>query len=408
MNTASNFVIARIPELHFGAGKLAQLPSLLARLAPRAASSPRLLLVTGSASFVASDHYAELTRALGAAGIVCFHEAVSGEPTPDFVDRVAERYRGESLAWVVGIGGGSAMDAGKAVSAMLPQQGSVVDFLEGMETRRHDGRKTPYVAVPTSSGTGSEATKNAVLSRIGAGGFKSSLRHDAFVPDIALVDPCLMLSCPREVTVASGLDALTQLVEAYVSSKASPLTDALALDGIARFARGFQRAVDAGAHDIDARADVAYAAFLSGVALANAGLGVVHGFAGPLGAHFPIPHGVVCGTLLGAATRVTLAELSRRADSADSAEDSAARIALEKYARVGAILGGRHPGDVRADCRLLVDTLDELIERNAIARLGRYGVTPDDLPRILAKANGKNSPAQLDRTQMSAILEARL
>lgn len=194
---------------------------------------------------------------------------MSGEPTPDFVDRVAERYRGESIAWVVGIGGGSAMDAGKAISAMLSQQGSVADFLEGMETRRHDGRKTPYLAVPTSSGTGSEATKNAVLSRIGADGFKCSLRHDNFVPDVALVDPCLMLSCPPEVTAACGLDALTQLIEAYVSSKASPLSDALALDGIAHFAAGFQRAVDAGSSDVDARAHVAYAAFLSGVTLAE-------------------------------------------------------------------------------------------------------------------------------------------
>lgn len=398
MNAASPFSFARLPELHFGAGKLSQLPALLTRAAHHA---PRIVLVTGSASFVATPHYAQLRDALDAAGIRCFHAAVSGEPSPEFVDRSADQYRDEAIDWVVAIGGGSAMDAGKAISAMLPQQGSVADFLEGRETRRHDGRKTPFVAVPTSSGTGSEATKNAVLSRIGSDGYKSSLRHDNFVPDIALVDPTLMLSCPRAVTVACGLDALTQLIEAYVSSKASPLTDALALDGIARFANGFQRAVDDGANDLDARADVAYAAFLSGVTLANAGLGVVHGFAGPLGAFFPIPHGVVCGTLLGAATQATLKALY-------AADDDKSRAAIAKYARVGAILSGRHPGEARADCERLVATLDALIDASGIARLAQYGVTRADLPRILDKSNGKNSPAQLDREQMAAILETRL
>ena len=397
MNTSTDFFFARMPELHFGAGKLAQLPALLARDTPR---RQRILLVTGSSSFVGSERYERLTRALDAAGIAHFQQAVAGEPSPELVDQTVARYRDQAIDQVVAIGGGSAMDAGKAISAMLPQQGSVTAYLEGMESAKHDGRKTPFIAIPTSSGTGSEATKNAVLSRVGANGFKASLRHDNFVPDSALIDPELMLTCPPDVTAACGLDALTQLIEAYVSSKASPLTDALALSGLSHFAAGFERALADGANDVAARGELAYAAFLSGVTLANAGLGVVHGCAGPLGAYFPIPHGVACGTLLGEATRATLDELFTAPDKN--------RVALEKYARVGTLLAGRTSGSLRDDCALLVATLEALIERCAIGRLSRYGITRADLPRIVDKANNKNSPATLSREQIAAILAARL
>ena len=397
MSTNTAFVFSRTPELHFGAGKLAQLPALLARDTPRWQT---ILLVTGSSSFVGSVHYEKLTRALDAAGVVHFQQAVAGEPSPELVDQTVARYRDQAIDQVVAIGGGSAMDAGKAISAMLPQQGSVSAYLEGMESAKHDGRKTPFMAIPTSSGTGSEATKNAVLSRTGEHGFKASLRHDNFIPDLALIDPELMLSCPPDVTAACGLDALTQLIEAYVSSKASPLTDTLALSGLTHFAAGFERVLSDGERDVEARGKVAYAAFLSGVTLANAGLGVVHGCAGPLGAYFPIPHGVACGTLLGEATRATLDELFTAPDKN--------QVALEKYARVGTLLAGRTSGSLRDDCALLVATLEALIERSAIGRLSRYGITRADLPRIVDKANNKNSPATLSREQIAAILAARL
>ena len=397
MSTNTAFVFSRIPELHFGAGKLTQLPALLARDTPR---RQRILLVTGSSSFVSSAHYEMLTRALDAADIAYFQQAVAGEPSPELVDQTVARYRDQAIDQVVAIGGGSAMDAGKAISAMLPQQGSVTAYLEGMESAKHDGRKTPFMAIPTSSGTGSEATKNAVLSRIGEHGFKASLRHDNFIPDSALIDPELMLSCPPDVTAACGLDALTQLIEAYVSSKASPLSDALALSGLTHFAAGFERVLSDGERDVEARGEVAYAAFLSGVTLANAGLGVVHGCAGPLGAYFPIPHGVACGTLLGEATRATIDELFVAPEKN--------RLALEKYARVGTLLAGRTSGSLRGDCAALVATLETLIERCAIGRLSRYGISRADLPKIVDKANNKNSPATLSREQITAILAARL
>ncbi len=233
MTNISDFSFARIPEIQFGPGKLALLPRLIAR------HGKNVLLVTGSGSFARSPRYQALTDELAEGGGRIFHCAVSGEPSPEFVDASVERHRAESVACVVGIGGGSALDAGKAISAMLLQDDSVVPYLECVDSRKHDGRKVPYIAVPTSSGTGAEATKNAVLSNIGADGYKSSLRHDNFVPDVALLDPELTLTCPADVTAACGLDALTQLLEAYVSSKASPMTDALALSGLQHLAAGF-------------------------------------------------------------------------------------------------------------------------------------------------------------------------
>ncbi len=389
-----DFVFSRIPQIHFGAGQLAQLPALVRQ------GGKRLLLITGSASLRASPHYAALLAGLTKAGVRFEVESCGGEPSPDFVDAIVARYRGLGFDWVVGIGGGSVIDAGKAIAAMLPQEGSVRDFLEGMQTRQHDGRKTPFIAVPTSSGTGAEATKNAVLSVVGPHGFKRSLRHDRFVPDIALIDPQLALSCPPKVTAACALDALTQLLEAYVSTQASPLTDALALNGLRYVAGGFLRAYEHGDEDIEARSYLAYAALLSGIVLANAGLGLVHGFAGPIGAHCAMPHGEVCGTLLGETTRQTIAALA--------ADPEIHEVALAKYAQAGVALYGEGSGSLPQDCQRLVDTLSAWIERTRIPRLGQYGITAADLPRILDQSNGKNSPALLDRAQMTAILAARL
>ena len=390
----TDFMFAKTPEIHFGPGKLAQLPALIG---PKGS---RILLVTGSASFERSQHFEKLMTALKKSDIACFHACVSSEPSPSFVDKTVERYRSEQLNCVVSIGGGSAVDAGKAISAMLRQNGSVTDFLEGMETRKHDGRKTPFIAIPTSSGTGAEATKNAVLSEIGPLGFKSSLRHDQFVPDIALIDPELMLSCPPDVTAACSLDALTQLLEAYVSTKATPMTDALALSGLEHAATGMIPAFERGTTDLAARSHMAYAALQSGIALANAGLGVVHGFAGPIGACFPIPHGVVCGTLLGEATRITIEALC---------EDVASnRAALEKYAKAGALLSGKASTSLSQDCDRLIRTLQEWIEYMRLPRLGAYGITRADFSRIIDKSNSKNSPMPLNREQMAAVLEARL
>jgi alcohol dehydrogenase len=303
---------------------------------------------------------------------------------------------------VIGIGGGSALDAAKAIAGLLRPGNSVMDHLEGVGPELpYHGPATPFIAVPTTAGTGSEATKNAVLSQAGPDGFKKSFRDDTLVAEWALIDPDLLSSCPPAVIAANGMDALTQLLESYVSSRANPLTDALALSGLMHL-RGALLPWHAGQGDLAAhRAAMAYAALLSGITLAQVGLGSVHGLAAPLGAFFPIPHGVACGTLVAEATRTNLVALTERAPH---------RPALAKYATVGRLLSGGEMNDHEARQHLL-SRLGAWTEQLAIPRLGHYGVSQADLPRLVAHCRGssmKTNPIELSDSEISQLLQARL
>src|SRR5690606_22395692 len=223
-----------------------------------------------------SDHGQKLWQRLHDETIEFRQYSVATEPTPSIVDAAVNEFGDFSPEVVVAIGGGSVLDAGKAISAMLPLKAGVREYLEGVGSRTHPGDKVPFIAVPTTSGTGSEATKNAVLSEVGERGFKRSLRHDRFVSDVAIVDPVLAVTCPKTVTATSGMDAFTQLLESYLSTAANPITDALALEGLRHVSRSLPLAV----HDpgnLSARCGMALASYLSGITLANAGLGLVHG-----------------------------------------------------------------------------------------------------------------------------------
>jgi alcohol dehydrogenase class IV len=303
---------------------------------------------------------------------------------------------------VVAVGGGAVVDAGKAISAMLPlKDGGVKAYLEGVGHRHHPGIKKPFIAVPTTAGTGSEATKNAVISeRIGPNGFKKSLRHDNFVPDAVVLDPQLSSSCPPALTAACGLDALTQLVEAFVSHRATPLTDALAWSGLEAVLSSLVPVATDRGDDLELRAKMSYGAFLSGVTLAHAGLGVVHGFASPLGGSFEIPHGVVCATLLSPATEANLAVLL------NSPEQNPA--AIQKYARIGRFLAKDSELAERDACWVMVETLRAWTARLGVPLLGDFGIVESALDGIVAKTGLKNNPVNLDRTQLRSILETRL
>jgi len=301
---------------------------------------------------------------------------------------------------VVAIGGGSVIDCGKAIAAMLPLREPVTPYLEGVGTKTHPGKALPFIAVPTTAGTGSEATKNAVISQVGQKGFKKSLRHDHFTPVCAIVDPELTLTCPPQVTAACGMDALTQLLESYVSPQASPVTDALALNGMKHVRSALLPASTHQGDDIELRASLAYAAFLSGVTLANAGLGIIHGLAAPLGAMVHIPHGIVCATLLAEACRMNI----RRIRELRGPEDSV----LVKYARVGQVLSLDPDADIPTACDLLLKTVDEWTEMLSIPRLGHYGVRECDLENLALQAGQKTNPVQLELKDIKAILRARL
>jgi len=384
-----SFFQSSSPEIHFGVGKIGMLPQLVKPF------GNKVLFVTGSSSFVASENARTLFAGLETASVQFFVVKITGEPSPDDIDQNVGQYRLWEPDAVVAIGGGSAIDAGKAISAMLCESGTIVDLLEGVGTRKPTGRKVPFIAVPTTSGTGSEATSNAVITRQGPGGFKKSLRHPNFVPDMALVDPAMTVGCPSAITAASGLDAITQLLEAYLSTHSNPLTDALALDGLKHALTHIEKAVEIG-NDIGARSAMSYAALLSGVALANAGLGVVHGFAQPLGSLFPIPHGVVCGNLIGAVNRLTVEKLQ--------AENEVKT--LQKYGKVASILF--NGPDLMGNIGRLIDYFDQLIDRFGLPRFSAFGVSTDDFPRILADTGNKNHPVNLNRDELTYILTQRL
>jgi len=385
------FSFAPPPRIIFGAGSFDRITGLTG------SKVRKLLIVTGSESFRSTDRWDRLVREFGRQSVAAFNCVAGREPTPELVDLTVETYRSESIDMVLAIGGGSVIDAGKAISAMLTQSCTVVNFLEGVGTGEvHSGEKVPFIAVPTTAGTGSEATKNAVLSRTGLGGFKKSLRHDNFVPDIAVVDPELMLSCPPGVTAACGMDAFTQLLESYVSTKAAPLTDALAWSGLCHVKESLIEAYRNGGESLEARAGMAYAALMSGITLANAGLGVVHGFASSIGGMFDIPHGVICGSLTAPATRITIGRLKSLGGDG--------LPALEKYARTGELLSGKKVADPADGCELLLETMMEWTELLQIPSPRELGIPEDSHDAIIAATGNKNNPAALDEDELRKIL----
>ena len=388
------FRFSRMPQLILGPETIGGIGKIAASFGPAA------VLVAGSSAIERSGHLSRILDDLNGFGVKALQCRIAGEPSPDMVDQAVTGLRGKAVDVVLAVGGGSVLDAGKAIAAMLKESGSVIDFLEGVGKRTPSGESVPVVAVPTTSGTGSEATKNAVLSRVGSGGFKKSLRHDNFVPRLAILDPTLCVSAPPLVTAACGMDALTQLIESYVSTRSSPLTDALALDGMRQLIPALPDACGKGAFDTGCRSAVAYGAFLSGVTLANAGLGVVHGVAGPMGGILSIPHGVACANLLPFAVKATVDNLA-----AMNTESSNATLA--KFARIGNLFGARHEN--RMDCcRHLVDCLYRWLDQLAIPRLGQFGLTGGHVDLLVSTASNKNNPLPLSAGQIGNMIRDRM
>ena len=392
----SDFSLSRLPRIEFGPGALAKLPAIARSYGKRA------LLVTGAGSLKKSPFWPAVTDGLKAQGMTWLHLAIPGEPSPQMVDEAVRALHSESIDVVIGIGGGSALDAAKAIAGLLKPGNSVMDHLEGVGPELpYTGPATPFIAVPTTAGTGSEATKNAVLSVQGPDGFKKSFRDEKLVAEYALVDPDLLATCPPAVIAANGMDAFTQLLESYVSSRAAPLTDSLAWGGM-KAARDGLLALYADAGDAVARGRMAYAALVSGITLAQVGLGSVHGLAAPLGAFFPIPHGVACGTLVATATRVNIDAMHARA---------ANHPALEKYAQVGRLLSRQGQLDQAAAHAALIDTLEAWTRTLQLPTLAHYGVTHADIPRIVANSRGssmKTNPVHLEDGEIAAIVAARI
>ena len=391
------FSVSRLPRIVYGSGRIGEVPALAAAYGSNA------LLITGKQSFCHTPRWQALVDGLAAKNIHWLHMTVSGEPSPTLVDQAVSGLHEEKVDVVIGIGGGSVLDAAKAIAGLLPHGNSVMDHLEGVgQDIPYHGPSIPFIAVPTTAGTGSEATKNAVLSEQGRHGFKKSFRDECLVPEYAVVDPDLLASCPPELIAADGMDAFTQLLESYVSIKANPFTDALAWSGMSAVKEGLFAAFEGEEPKASqGRGAMAYASLLSGITLAQAGLGSVHGLASPLGAYFPIPHGVVCGTLVAAATEVNIKAMQER-DSGNPA--------LAKYAQVGRLLSGR-PELNDADARnALTALLTEWSIRLRLPRLGRYGVSLSEFPLIVDNSRGSSmqtNPIILTDKEVETILRQR-
>jgi len=381
------FEFATATEIVFGRGSIDGLASRVAALGRRA------LVVTGR-----DASRGAVRERLGEAQIDAAAVRITAEPTTDDVSAGVQVARDANVDVVVAVGGGSVLDGAKAIAALLANGGEPIDYLEVIGAgRRIEKPSRPLVAVPTTSGTGSEVTRNAVLTSA-EHRVKVSLRSVLMLPRLALLDPALTVSVPPAVTASTGLDALTQVLEPFVSSRANPTTDALCRDALGRAARSLRRAYEDG-HDLDAREDMALVSLYGGMALANAGLGAVHGFAGPLGGMLGAPHGELCAGLLPEVMTANIRALRARAKD---------NPALERYAEVARILTGRSDAPPEQG----VDWVRELREALRVPRLAAQGLARDEIPGAVEKARRASSmrgnPVELDEGELAAVLEHAL
>ena len=384
---ALSFDFATAARILFGEGRAGEAGAIAAELGVHA-----LLVSSGS------ERAAAVVESLHEHGIATTSFHVRGEPTIALAEQGTQRARASGCDLVVAVGGGSVIDAGKAIAALITNRAPVRDYLEVVgRAQPLTERSVPYIAIPTTAGTGAEVTRNAVLmaeeERV-----KVSLRSPFMLPTVALVDPELTYSLPPDVTASTGLDALTQCLEPFVSSKSNPITDALAREGIRRAAGALRRAVRDGG-DVEARRDMSIASLCGGLALANAKLGAVHGFAAPLGGMFPVPHGVACARLLAPVAAANVRALRERLPASRS---------LARYQEVAREVTGR--ADALAEDG--VDWLAALVEELGVPRLGTYGLRAADVGGVVEQAKRASSmqgnPVALDEEELAGALGAAL
>ena len=394
-NLLSSFNFSHWPEIHYGAGVLQDIASALPQ------NSQQILWVTGGRSGIFSSYFQAFLRISGIKIADDQIVQIGGEPTPAMIDDLCTLYRSRGICKIVAIGGGSVIDAAKAISAILPLETSLLDHLEGVgKGLALTGRKIPLIAIPTTSGTGSEMTANAVFSDVGEQGYKKSIRHKSLIPDEIWIDPFLMISCPPQLTACSGLDTFTQLLESYLSTKSNLICDALAEKGLRLVIENLEKAFDLGSQDTDVRGSMAIASLLSGTCLANAGLGIVHGIAGPLGGFFEIPHGVACAGLVAKANQVNHQALKQR--PALVANKSADYI--KKMANVGRMFGSGHKSD-NYYCEQLTEHLFEWESRFDIPKFSNYGISQAALPKLVNASSNRNNPIELSCQEIESILQ---
>lgn len=379
-----HFEFATSNRILFGQGTLSRVGDLAQPLGTRA------FVVTGRSQ----ERAAPVLEQLRNQGIECTSFQVPGEPSIDLVTEAVDLARQAQCDLVIALGGGSAMDAGKAVAAMLTNHGDLLTYLEVIGQGKALTREpVPMIALPTTAGTGAEVTRNAVLS-VPQHQRKVSMRHAWMLPNVAVIDPELAYHLPPEITATTGLDAVTQLIEPFVSCQSNPLTDGLCAEGLQRAARALKTAYLDGTN-VQAREDMAVASLFGGLALANAKLGAVHGFAGPIGGLINAPHGAVCGRLLPLVMAANIRALKKAAPDAP---------ALTRYQALGPLL----TGDPHAGAAEAVAWVQDLCTTMKIPTLGQLGLTTTLIPEIARQSQDsssmKGNPIKLEREELEAIL----
>jgi len=377
------FELAPIPQIFFGSGQIQNIGPLIRPF------GSRVLIVADEAALKAAN----LEEILTNNQLEYCSLLIKNEPTTEDIDNGVTAGLEFETEVVIGIGGGAALDAGKAVSGLITNGGVAIDYMEvvgqGLPIKC---LPLPYIAVPSTAGTGAEVTRNAVIISQ-TDKYKASIRSPLLIPKIAIVDPSLTLTVPASVTASTGLDALTQLIEAYISNKSQPVTDSLALLGIQKAVKSLQIAYEHG-DNLSAREDMALAALLSGICLTNAGLGAVHGFASPLGAS--IPHGVACAALLAAVVDQNIRILKANSPT------------IVKYAKLGELVANKTFKNTAEAHQMLVQYLRNLTKRLKIPPLSKFGLNKIDIPDIIKKVKRSSSirynPVELDDIMLEEIL----
>ncbi len=368
----------------FGKGVVKEVPSIASTM------GSHVLMVTGRNA----ERSAPLLGSLTEIGLKPHSFKVSGEPTLKMIIDGTELARQNNLDCVIGIGGGSVMDSAKAIAALLTNSGDIMDYLEVIGKGKPLTRASaPCIAIPTTAGTGAEVTKNAVLTSPKYN-VKVSLRSPTMMPDLAIVDPDLTYSLPPPLTASTGLDALTQLLESFISLKSNPITDALCVEGLKRAARSLRRAYENGS-DTSAREDMAIASLFGGLALANATLGAVHGIAGPMGGMFPIPHGVICARLLPFVMEINVKALQR----------NNSQQYLSRYDYVAQILTGRSTARAKHGIAWVYGLCDSLNMPMLTDFRIREELFPDLVTRSKKASSMKGNPVQLTDGELMEVLK---
>lgn len=382
------FEFGTASRIIFGSGTVQEVGKLAAGF------GSRVLVFTGTGGAAPE----KLLDSIRGAGLNFEVKMVAGEPSVPQIQQILAEVRNQDFSTVIGYGGGSVIDTGKAIAALLANPGELMDYLEVVgKNQPLKAASIPYIAVPTTAGTGSEVTRNAVLG-VPEKKVKVSLRGPLLIPRIAVIDAELTVSVPPGVTASTGMDALTQVIEPFVSSRRNFMTDLFCKEGMQRASRSLVKSYRNG-DDLGAREDMAFASLMGGLSLANAGLGAVHGFAGPIGGMFDAPHGAICARLLPLVVNMNIMALQNRAPGS---------FALQRYTEVAHIL----TGDDSASMQDGVFWLDTLIRELNIPPLGTWGIQKTDINDIVAKAMVASSmqanPIRLTEGELTEILTQSL